>query len=279
MTSLQGQAHTITGDQGHVALLALRELVNLQKGSTPPFGEVNGASGKRSNECSVTATTAVLEPSIDGVPQADFQNIQILSQRRSVLARSLRIIAHGLIVFVIVGIALAWRSSDNETREIIKAWVSSLVRLPSIDAVNSPDAIESSPNADVAPTELTSNHPDQGSAQKDVVVPAAPVLPFAAAPVEVLSDLQQRLATISGDLATVQRTLEQLAAAQKLMAQDIANLKTAQKAVNQKTSSINLPSRGLRRKSASTDLPSETVVERNSGTVTTAPPDPPLKLH
>jgi hypothetical protein len=276
MPSSQGQAHTITGGQVDAALVALRELVNLQKGqvgSVSPHAEVSGAFGNRSKKCAVAPVVAASESSIDGSPQADFP--QVLSLRRSVLWRSLGIIAQGLIVFVIVGTALAWRSGDTNTREVIKAWGSSLARLSFADAIKSHDAIEPSPNANAAPAEPTSNHPDQGSAQKDVVMPAASVTPSAAAPDEVSSELRQQLATISADLAALQRTLEQLAAAQNRMAQDIKTLQTAQKTVDQKISSLKLTPRTPRSKSTS----SETVVEPNSQTVTTASPRPPLELH
>lgn len=183
-----------------------------------------------------------------------------------------------MIAFVIVGAAVAWRSSDTDTKEIIKAWGNSLAGLSFIRAINSHDAIESSRNADVVPAELTSNHSDEGSAQNNVVMPAAPVIPYAAAPVEVSAEVEQQLSTISGDVAAVQRAVEQLAAAQNRMAEDIAALQTARQAVNQETS-LTQPPRFPRHKKASTDSHSETVVERNSAPVRTAPPQPPLELH
>jgi hypothetical protein len=284
MSYWQSQAHNIEGDQVHAALVELSELVKLQKGRgnlVPPHPEVSDPLGDRAKQCSVPPAVTALEPSIDG-RQAD-HNTQVLSYRRSVLGRSLRVVAHGLIAFVIVGTAFAWRSSDNNTKEIIKAWGSSLAELSFIRAINFQDAIESSPNANVVPAELTSNLPEQGWAQNDVVMPAAPVIPFAATPGEASSEQQEQLATISGDLAAVKRTLEQLAAAQKHMAQDIAALQTAQQAINQKAS-LTLPPRILRRKNASTESRSERVVERNSEPVTTAPVmmaprQPPLELH
>jgi hypothetical protein len=278
MASWQGQAHDINSNNVHAALVELRELAKLQKGragSTSPQAEVSGASGARTKEY-VAPTVAILKPPMDAA-QDDFPNQQLPIYRGSILSRSLRIVIHGSIAFVIVSAAFAWRASDDNTKETMKAWASSLSGLSPLPGANSHDA-ESSPNATATPVELNSNHSDQDAAQNSATMPAAPVVPSAAAPAEVSPELQQRLTTISGDLAVVQQTLAELVAAQRNMVREIAALQAAQQAVSQKTSPIS-PSRAARRKNETTELRSETVVERNSGPATLSPPQPPLELH
>ena len=281
MASSRSQVNNSERDQMDDAFVALRETPKLQKGrvgSVSPDADVSGASGNRSKEWGAQARVTPLGASIDVARQADSQNSHVLRHRRSVFGRSLRMVVHGLIVFVIVGTALAWRSSDNDTREIIRTWRSSLVGLPFTGTIKFHDAVDSSPNADAVVAERAAHRPDQ--AQKPVT-PAAAVIPLASAPaaVEVSSELHQQLATISGALAAMQRILEQLTTAQVRMAQDIATLQTAQLAVNQKILSLNLPLRMPPRKNASAGLGSEAVVERNLGPVTTMPSPAPLELH
>jgi hypothetical protein len=243
MASSQSQVRNINGDHADAARVALKEPATVQKNrvsSASSNAELGG-----SKESGVRPADADPKPAVDVRRPADFQNGRALSLRRSVVGRSLRIVAHGLIVFVIVGAALAWRSSDNNTKATIKAWANSLPGVSFVGAITSPDAIGSS----------------------------------APASVEGDSELRQKLATISGDLAAVQRILEQVVEAQKHMAQDIASLQSAQQAINQKSSSLNVPGRTPPRKSSATGLRSETLVERNSGASTTAPPQPPLELH
>ena len=280
MASRQGQAHHIADDQVHAALLELKELAKLQKSrasSVLPHAEVSGTSGDRARKHVVPPVVVMSKPSIDKT-QDDFQNVQAVTDRRSILGRSLRIVIHGLIAFVIVGAAFAWRSSDNNTKETVKAWGGSLTGLAFLRTINSDDATESSANVIAMPAKPTSIHSDQDSARYNATMPAAPVLLSTAAPTKASSELQQRLATISGDLAVVQRTLSELAAAQKNMAQDIATLQAAQQAVNTKTS-LNPPPQLPRHRNASTESRSEPAVEPNSGPVTVAPAQSPLELH
>ena len=282
MASRRGQAHHINDDQVHAALLELKELAKLQKSrasSVLPRAEVSGTSGDRARENVVPPVVAISKPSIDRT-QDDFQNVQALTDRRSILGRSLRIVIHGLIAFVIVGAAFAWRSSDENTKETMKAWESSLTGLSFLRTINSDDATQSSADANVnaMPAEPTSIHSDQDLARHNATTPAAPVLPSTTATTEASSELQQRLATISGDLAVVQRSLAELATAQKSMEQDIATLQAAQRAFNTKTS-LNPPPRLPRHRNASTQSRSESAVEPNSGPVTVAPAQSPLELH
>ena len=172
MASRRGQAHHINDDQVHAALLELKELAKLQKSrasSVLPRAEVSGTSGDRARENVVPPVVAISKPSIDRT-QDDFQNVQALTDRRSILGRSLRIVIHGLIAFVIVGAAFAWRSSDENTKETIKAWESSLTGLSFLRTINSDDATQSSADANVnaMPAEPTSIHSDQefGTAQR-----------------------------------------------------------------------------------------------------------------
>ena len=279
MAFWQSQSRKINSDQVHAALLELRELAKLQKGRTgsaSPLAEVSGTSGDRAKEYVDPPVIAVSKPSIE-VAQDNFPNQRVPAYRRSIFGRSFRIVIHGLIAFAIVSAAFAWRASDDNTKETVKAWASSLSGLSFLPGANSHDA-ELSPDANATPVELNSSHSDQDAAQNSATMPAAPVVPSAATPAEVSPELQQRLTTISGDLAVVQQTLAELTAAQRNMAREIAALQAAQQAVSQKTSPIS-PSRAPRRKNETTELRSETVVERNSGTTTLSPPQSPLELH
>jgi hypothetical protein len=150
--------------------------------------------------------------------QSIVKSEEVRSNKPSVAKRLFRTGACGFIITVIVGSAFAWQSSDDTAKETIKGWASSLVSPSSFLPDNSPL------KSDVAT--------EAGSAPSDPRPAAAPVILSADRPTSTASesppDLQRQLETIVGDLALVRRIVEQVAARQDQMEQDIAKLTARQ---------------------------------------------------
>jgi len=177
---------------------------------------------------------AAAEPSIDP------KRLQV-SDRRSVAKRVSRIIVRGLIIFALIGAAIAWqRYADDQVKtmaraNIAKAWDIASRWLPSTFQT------ETRPSSDVAVATVPANFPQAvpATSQPASEPPqAAPLVQTAAAPVarSATPELQEKLEALQADLADVRRIVEQIAARQDEMAQDMVTLQVAQQALTQKLS-------------------------------------------
>ncbi len=212
MPSSQSQAQS---DQGDEIFLAFKEWLKIQEarhGRVNPAG--NGSLDSQRNEYHFSPGVAPVEPSISGHPrQASFEKAEI-SRWRSVGRRVFRTFTYGVIIIVTVGAALAWQSSDDKTRDMVRAWGISLIQLLSVLGAKSPIASD-------AATEQASKTSQQAS----VAAESSP-------------EAQHQLQTMVSDLAMVRRIVEQLAAKQEQMAQDIATLQAATQNVGEKKSTV-----------------------------------------
>ncbi len=182
--------------------------------------------------------------------QASFQR-DGNSRGRSVGRRVFRTFAYGFIIIVTVGAALAWQSSDDKTKDMVRAWGISLSQLSSVLGTKSPAA------SDVAAKPVSKT-----SEQASVAAGSSP-------------EAQHQLETMGSDLAVVRRIVEQLAAKQEQMAQDIATLQAAEQNVSEKKSSLPQSSAVPPRK----NMHSEAAVQPPSVPVPTPRPQTTLPSH
>ena len=240
MPSSQSQAQS---DQGDEIFLAFKEWLKIQEarhGRVAP--DRSGPSDSQRNEFHFSPGIAPVEPSI-GV------NSFREDGRRSVGKRAFRTFAYGVIIIVAVGAALAWQSADDKTKDMVRAWGISLNQL-----ISAPDA--KSPIVSDKVTEPVS----KTSQQTSVANNSSP-------------DAHQQLESMASDLAAVRRIVEQLAAQQQQMAQDIAMLQAAEHNVGETKPTLPQSSAVPPRK----NIQSESAVQR--APVPLPPPRPPLVLH
>jgi hypothetical protein len=131
------------------------------------------------------------------------KNDQSTSERRSIGSRMIRALANFFIAVLIgVGVTLAWQSHGDDAKEMVRTWAPSLAWL--------------------LPASTTKSPPDsQESAAATVTSP----------------ELLQHLKPIALDLAIVRHSIEQLAAKQEQMLQNIATLQAVDEDIRQKMSS------------------------------------------
>jgi hypothetical protein len=217
MVASRNQAHNVQHDIGENVIRSFKEwIVQESRGNGIARHPDQKKSSDRDDHTS--DKRSYFAPSI-----ASPEPQRISRDGASVGRRVLRTFVYGFMIVVLGGIV--WRAyGDVRTKEIIVAWGrSSLNQLSSVLGTKSmlgPDlAPESGPKFSDQAAAVTQ------SAPASVVAKASP-------------ELQQQFETIAGDLATVRRIVEQLAAKQEQMAQDIATLQAAELNVSQKLSSL-----------------------------------------
>lgn len=284
MVSSQGQAQSGQRDQGYDILLAFKEWLKVQEarvGRAALHPDGYDASDRHDDlareEFHFSPGIAAEEPSTDANHrQASLQRDGISSYRPSVGRRVFRTVAGGFMITLIVAAALAWQNSDDKTKDTVRAWGVSLSRL--LSALRT----ESAPGSNLAAAP-DSKASDQAQAQDAAPQQAAPAKKSAAASVGTGSspELQHQLETMVSDLAIVRRIVEQLAARQEQMAQDIAALQAADQNVVQKISSLS-QSPAIRvppRRTVPRVGHSETAVQSPAVPVPARPAQAPLPLH
>jgi hypothetical protein len=161
-----------------------------------------------------TAPLAPEWPSVD-VQSRGFENDRLAGGRPSIVRRVLRSLARFFIAVLIgVGATLAWQSYGDMAREMLSTQVPSLSWLSVSTTTPTPDA--------------------EGSTQKPAGSQSAPIAqtapPAAAATTSELTQLEP----IAHDLAAMRQSLEQLAAKQEQMAQNIAAMQAAEQDIRKK---------------------------------------------
>ncbi len=251
MPSSHSQAQSDRSDEIFLAFKKWLKIQEARHGSLEHHPHGSGSSDSHSNEFIVSPAIAPVEPSIAVNPrEASFQRDGI-SSGHSVGRRVFRSFAYGFVIIVTVGAALAWQSSDYKTKDMLGAWGSSLHRLSSVLGAKSPVA-----------SNVASEPVSKSSEPASVAVGRSP---------EALHQLD----TMVSDLAVVRRIVEQLAAKQEQMAQDIATLQATKQNVSEKKSSLPQTSAVPPRK----NMHSEAAVQPPSVPVPTPRPQTPLPLH
>jgi hypothetical protein len=160
-----------------------------------------------------TAPLAPEWPSAIDARSHSFQNDH-LAGRPSIVRRVLRSLARfSVAVLIGVGATLAWQSYGDTAREMLSTQVPSLSWLSVSTTTPTPDA--------------------EGSAQKPAGSQSAPAQTAPSAAAATTSEFTQ-LEPIAHDLAAMRRSLEQLAAKQEQMAQNIAAMQAAEQDIRKK---------------------------------------------
>ncbi len=231
-------------------------------------------SDNHPKEFHVSPGLAAVEPAVDMRPHhVGFQRDRISHDRPSVGREVFRAIFFGLIIIAIAGGALAWQSSDVTTKDTVRAWGISLSGLSSVFGSGSPPATAG----------RTSNTSDQASTQ-DAAPPQAARIPQsspASAAAASSADPQHQLETVASDLAAMRRIVEQVAAKQEQMGQDIAALQAAERNVSQKLSSLSQAATAHvpPRKNVPKIKPADAPAQSPPVPATAARPPEPLPLH
>jgi hypothetical protein len=175
-------------------------------------------------------------------------------QRRSIVSQAFRALFYGLLIAAVAGLPLAWQFGDKDTKDMIAAWATELNKWVGVSTAKPPSAGMQAASkipdrAAAAPPAMPAQQQAAGVAQ--LITPViAPVAAGSAQEAERQAPerqapqyqaLQHQLETIAGDLASVRRLVEQLAARQSQMAQDLASLQAAERDVSQKLSSVSQP--------------------------------------
>jgi hypothetical protein len=194
---------------------------------------------------------AAIEPALD--PHFGYGR----RKRRSILGQAFRALFYGLLIAAVAGLPLAWQLGDKDTKDMIAAWATELNKWIGISTAKPPSAgmqaASKVPDRAAAATPAISGQQAAGGAALAPVF--APVAagsaqePERQAPERQTPEhqapqyqgLQHQLEAIAGDLASVRRLVEQLAARQSQMAQDLATLQAAERDVSQKLSSLSQP--------------------------------------
>jgi hypothetical protein len=157
-----------------------------------------------------TAPLAPEWPSAIDARSHSFENDR-LAGRPSIVRRVLRSLARFSIA---VGATLAWQSYGDTAREMLSTQVPSLSWLSVSTTTPTPDA--------------------EGSAQKPAVSQSAPIAQTAPPAAAATTSEFTQLEPIAHDLAAMRRSLEQLAAKQEQMAQNIAAMQAAEQDIRKK---------------------------------------------
>jgi hypothetical protein len=156
--------------------------------------------------------TAVTQTVPDAAPQPGFKNDQFASHRPSIGRRTFRTLARFFIAALIgVGAGFAWLYHGDE---------------------------KSRPDIDVA-AEQTGSTPAGQMSARDAAPQSTPVTQTAPAPAAaaISPELVRQFEDMARDLAVMRNSVEQLAAKQEQMAQNIATLQAAEQDIIQKMSS------------------------------------------
>jgi hypothetical protein len=138
-----------------------------------------------------------------------------LAGKRSIVRRVLRSLARfSIAVLIGVGATLAWQSYGDTAREMLSTQVPSLSWLSVSTTTPTPDG--------------------EGSAQKPTVSQSAPIAQTAQPAAAATTSEFTQLEPIAHDLAAMRHSLEQLAAKQEQMAQNIAAMQAAEQDIRKK---------------------------------------------
>jgi hypothetical protein len=234
------------------------------------------------NEFHFSPGLAVGEPAVDVHPRQRYFGSGGVSRNRPSVGRSaFRAIACALSIIAIAGVPLAWQFSDDNTKGVVRAWGKAWGISPN-EFSAALGAKSSAASAETVSKTFDSKTLDQASTgdtsgRAERVTPAAPA-PVAARP---SPELQHHLEALVSDLAVVRRSVEQLAANQEQMAQELTTLRAAQQNISQKSSpvsqsaAVHVPPH----KNAPRPVPAGAPPQSSSVPIPTARPGEPLPLH
>jgi hypothetical protein len=172
----------------------------------------------QSSPLNVAPLVPNVEPLLHAPPRpSGFNNDHLASDGPSIGGRIFRTLARFFIAVLIgVGATLAWQSHGDDAKQIVRTWAPSLGWLLPVSTTTSPS--------------------DGPVSAQDAALPQSAPVTQRPAPASAV-ELVQQLEPITRDLTVVRRSLEQLAAKQEQMAQNIATLQAVEQDTRQKMSS------------------------------------------
>jgi hypothetical protein len=231
LSSAQADPH----HDGDVVLLGPKDWTDAEEAL---FKLAHDASDRRrpTPRSDFSAGPRVTEPSLDATLRpAGLNNDPLLTDQPSLGRRTSRSLARFLVT-ACLGIAatLAWQSYGGAAKQMIanSAPQLSWLLLPP-PAMNRPSGREIAVEQP-SPPAVQASAPQAASAQAGAVASTASETAASTAPTAPSPELQQ----LTHDLATVQQSVEQLAAGQEQMARDIAKLQTAGQDIRRRISAL-----------------------------------------
>ncbi len=219
-----------------------------------------------------------ISPSIaPGDPLIDANRRRARLKRQSIGRRVFRTVAWGFIFTVIFSGAFAWQTGDEQTKDMMRGWGISLSQLLSVVRANLSSRLDVAAETIFKTEDQAATTQNAAHLQTSPVDRSIPTLLTTGSPAE----LQQQLAALGNNIADVQRAVENLAARQEQMGQDIATLQWTEQNVIQKLSAIS-GSPGVHvplRKNIPRAESSEAAVKSASVPVAAPPNQTPLYLH
>jgi hypothetical protein len=213
----------------------------------------------QSSPLNVAPLVPNVEPLLHAPPRpSGFNNDHLASDGPSIGGRIFRTLARFFIAVLIgVGATLAWQSHGDDAKQIVRTWAPSLGWL--------------------LPVSTTTSPPDGPVSAQDAALPQSAPVTQRPAPASAV-ELVQQLEPITRDLTVVRRSLEQLAAKQEQMAQNIATLQAAEQDIRQKMSSPP-PSRPVPPRKPPEAAAQSSAVQSSSVPSPLPPARPPLPLR
>lgn len=227
-------------------------------------------------EFHVSPDLAAMEPALDrDFGHGRYQDGRLSRNRTSIGRQAFRAIFYSLLIAAVAGVPLAWQLGDKNTKDMIAAWATQLDKWLSVSAGKPSSAAVQALSK--IPDRAAAAPPDTSGQQAAAGAQLAPApVPTGSAQEPERQMLQHQLETIAGELAVVRRLVEQLAARQNQMAQDLAALQTAEHDVSQKLSPVSPPvPRAPPRKNAAKPLPLAAPQQPSSAPLPAARPQEP----
>ncbi len=192
----------------------------------------------------------------------DFKNDHLGIDRPSIGRRMFRALVRFFIAVLIgVGATLGWQSYGDEAKEMVRTWIPSVAWL--------------------LPVSTTNSSPDGLMLAQEAAPPQSASVTQTSAPTAAATSLGLvQLEPMARDLAVMRRSLEQLAAKQEQMAQNIATVQAIDQDIRQKMSSrppspaVPVPPRKPPRPNAQSSA-----VQSSSVPAPPPPAEPPLPLR
>ena len=190
----------------------------------------------------------------------DFKNDHLGIDRPSISRRMFRaLVRFSIAVLIGVGATLAWQSYGDEGKEMVSTWIPSVAWL--------------------LPVSTTKSSPDGLMLAQDAAPPPSASVTQTSAPTAAATSPELvQLEPMARDLAVMRRSLEQLAAKQEQMAQDIATVQAIDQDIRQKMSS-RPPSPAVPPRKPPRPNGQSSAVQSSSVPAPPPPAEPPLPLR
>jgi hypothetical protein len=242
-------------------LFAFREWLKAQEGRVGKLSLRPEADGSFDDD--TVGSAFHLSPGIAAAePPANLRRLPT-TNKRSMASRLSRVIVNCVIIFALVGAAVAWEQyGDDQTKTEIQAQAAKTWDLASgwllsalhIDTRPSPDVVPTPTAENASETSTQASLQDAATMQANAAPELAQGLPSAqptlartqagavAQPVqaplvsELSPELQLKFDALQNDIADVRRLVERIASRQEQMTQDMMTLQTTQQLLAQKLS-------------------------------------------